>query len=414
MGDETCPKCGTSLPQRRTGGRPSKYCSQKCRQAAYRDRRPSPAVTTVAVTADGPARRAAVATAQREVAARVEALLTQAGELQARLVAEWQPVAVEPTGPLGAAKQVHAAATEALAAAVDAELLAGTDWPTIAAQLGMTTRRAKQMFAAREGALDAQHAGTDDSAAMALASEPAGDSALAAEHGVDHVVDPIGWRFAVPEVVAVAVQAVVDAVEVEPLSSPGSSVLAADLRRWLKRLIATVTSDNGEGLRRELRWLLATPMNAGDLLDTPVFVAVRELAKASTVLLQCPSCGYKPGTEPAERSRHLEYLDMLWLDMVGEEVVLRRHCIRCEPTGIVGVSLSCPVCDEGYLLERVLATANADGRLPAPLLGWLANVGWHVDRTAGGSLVTAHRACAAAMAGPSRRAPLSSTGAHSA
>jgi hypothetical protein len=293
-------------------------------------------------------------------------------------------------------------------------LLAGTDWPAIAAQLGMTTRRAKQMFAVREDAPDERPAGSSEAGAMALASEPAGDSAPVAVRGVDQVVDPIGWRFAVPEAVAVAVQAVVDAVEVDPLSSPGSSVLAADLRRWLTRLVATVNSDSGEGLRRELRWLLATPMNAGDLLDTPVFVAVRELAKASTVLLQCPSCGYTPGTEPAERSRHLEYLDMLWLDMVGDQVVLRRHCIRCEPTGIVGVSLSCPVCDEGYLLERVLATANADGRLPAPLLGWLANAGWHVDRTAGGSLVTAHRACAAAMAGPGSRAPLSSTGAHSA
>ncbi|MFC0430010.1 hypothetical protein [Kutzneria buriramensis] len=359
-----------------------------------------------AVAADELVRRAAVATAQREVAWRVDALLAQAGELQSRLDAEWQPIAVEPAGPLAAAKQVHAAATEALAAAVEAELLAGTDWPAIAAQLGMTTRRAKQMFAVREGVPAEQQAESGDTAL-------AGDSAPVAEGGAE-VVDPIGWRFAVPEAVAIAVQAVVDAVEVEPISSPGSSVLAADLRRWLKRLVATVNSDNGEGLRRELRWLLATPMNAGDLLDTPVFVAVRELAKASTVLLQCPSCGYKPGTEPAERSRHLEYLDMLWLDMVGEQVVLRRHCIRCEPTGIVGVSLSCPVCDEGYLLERVLATANADGRLPAPLLGWLANAGWHVDRTAGGSLVTAHRACAAALAGPGRRAPLSSTGAHSA
>lgn len=311
--------------------------------------------------------------------------------------------------------QVYAAATEVLAAAVEAELRAGSGWDAIAARLGITARRAKQMFAVQHDATRTRRVpAAGDSTDVELGGDPVG-SVPDAEHEVAPDLDPVGWRSAVPEAVADAVQALVDAVESEPIASPASSILGADLRRWLHRLVAAVTSDNGAGLRRALRWLLATPMNPGDLQDTPVFTAVRVLAKASRVLLQCPTCNYRPGPEPAERSRHLEYVDMLWLDMVDEQIVPRRHCMRCEPTGIVGVSLSCPTCEEGFLLERALAAENAQGRLPAPLRDFLARAGWQTAvPPAGGPATAAHRACLATMAGPVHRAPFSSVDAHSA
>lgn len=155
------------------------------------------------------------------------------------------------------------------------------------------------------------------------------------------------------------------------------------LEALLGRLRAGVADEDHGQVRDVLALLLARPVSFTPDAEPALLDAVRELKTHAEVLMICPSCGHRPerDSHAEERAMHLDFLTYPWLDLADGEVVERRHCPSCQPTGYSGIDLNCPWCEQGYFLEAGLAPHRND--LPAPVLHFLADQGWHTGPVPG-------------------------------
>jgi hypothetical protein len=113
-----CETCGHPLPNQQGRGRRRRYCSERCRDAARRDR----------------------------VRQGVKELLTAEDDPVTARVAQAVRSFIENQGSVNAAHELSAAADEALQAAVDRARAAGQSWREIGEELGTSRQAAFQRF----------------------------------------------------------------------------------------------------------------------------------------------------------------------------------------------------------------------------------------------------------------------------
>jgi len=94
----------------------------------------------------------------------------------------------------------------------------------------------------------------------------------------------------------------------------------------------------------------------------------------------CPGCGHDPRTREEATAQRAD-LAVTWLCADPDrprQVLIRRHCRRCQPHSPVA-DIACVVCGDGPILAGALAAAvTGAGSPPEPVQRWLAAEGWQL------------------------------------
>ncbi len=336
---------------------------------------------------------------------RVNRMVTLASVLRSRIGQVWlaqSALPEEPAGHTRAAQQLVEQAEQILRAAIESDRALGTSWDDIAAAVGTTPKQVRRrvndlrVATGIRGPEESSSGQSRPPTAAILSSRPE-------PHGQSQT-SPVRWHGDLPEPLIAALDALMRAIDNDPGRSRSIGVSTHSpgwqLHQWITKIRAAVDAGDAPAVRKRLCRLVTDPMSVGDHFGPAVMDAVRALAKQAFFLLQCPTCLHSPGEHPYDRLTQLDYLNATWLDIAEGQVVERRHCPQCQPTGIPGVSMICDACDEGYFLEKTLASANASGELPPLLIDWLSHRGWRAES----GPVVAHGLHGRAVSGPLHQA----------
>jgi Protein of unknown function (DUF3887) len=139
-----CQACGSELPPQRSRGRRRWYCNATCRSAARRERRPRSARPG---PGDVMARdRRPESDGQAGQLGPADPVSLRIGHAARRLAEELGPAAGRPLGAVAAARELAAAANDAMQAAVDGARAAGHSWREIGDVLDTSRQAAFQRF----------------------------------------------------------------------------------------------------------------------------------------------------------------------------------------------------------------------------------------------------------------------------
>jgi hypothetical protein len=119
--------------------------------------------------------------------------------------------------------------------------------------------------------------------------------------------------------------------------------------------------------------LATRPHPAHDRASEP---AARPRARPAAGLapLACPACGREPATR-GEALQQRQDLAIVWLHLDGDHLTEDRHCVACQPHGLV-IDVSCSCCGNGPLITG--QPPGLGDQLAASALDWMHSRGWQL------------------------------------
>jgi hypothetical protein len=119
--------------------------------------------------------------------------------------------------------------------------------------------------------------------------------------------------------------------------------------------------------------LATLPDPAHDRASEP---AARPRARpaAARAPLACPACGREPAAN-GEALQQREDLAIVWLHLDGDHLTEARHCVACQPHGLV-IDVSCSCCGNGPLITG--QPPELGDQLAQPAVDWLHARGWQL------------------------------------